>query len=41
MMPGIKTRHNTEPAWAEFSDDVPESVATVGTAAIDAPCRAG
>jgi hypothetical protein len=40
-MPGIKTRHKTGPAWAEFSDDVPESVETVRTAAIEAPRRAG
>jgi hypothetical protein len=35
-----KTRHKTGPAWAEFSDGVRESVQTVRTAAIDAPCRA-
>jgi hypothetical protein len=35
-----KTRHKTGPAWAEFSDDALESVETVRTAAIEAPCRA-
>jgi hypothetical protein len=30
----------TGPAWAEFSDDVRESVEIVRTAAIEAPCRA-
>jgi hypothetical protein len=34
------TPHKTGPAWAEFSDDVSESVETVRTAAIEAPCRA-
>jgi len=32
--------HKTGPAWAKFSDDVLESVETVRTAAIEAPCRA-
>jgi hypothetical protein len=41
MMPGTETRHKTGSTWAEFSDDVPESVATIRTAAIEAPCRAG
>ena len=36
-----ETPHKTGPAWAEFSDDVLESVETVRTAAIEAPCRAG
>jgi hypothetical protein len=36
-----ETRHKTGPAWAEFSDDVLESVETVSTAVIEAPCRAG
>jgi hypothetical protein len=41
MMPGMATPHKTEPAWAELPDDVPESVATVRTATIEAACRAG
>jgi hypothetical protein len=41
MMPGIETRHKAGPTWAEFSDDVPESVEVVRIAAIEAPCRAG
>ena len=32
--------HKTGPAWAEFSDDVLESVEIVCAAAIEAPCRA-
>jgi hypothetical protein len=40
-MPGTEKRHSTEPAWAEFFDDVPESVVKVHTAVIGAPCRAG
>ncbi len=36
-----ETRHKTGPAWAKLSDDVLESVETVCTAAIEAPCRAG
>ena len=39
-MPGTETRHSTEPAWAEFFADVPESVVKVRTAAIEAPCPA-
>jgi hypothetical protein len=39
-MPGTATRHNICPARAEFSDDVPESIEMVHTAAIEAPCRA-
>lgn len=39
-MPGTATRHNIEPARAEFSDDVPESIETVHTAAIEALCCA-
>ena len=35
-----KTRHKTGAAWAEFSDGVLESVPTVRTTAIEAPCRA-
>jgi hypothetical protein len=35
-----KTRHKTGPAWAECFDGVLESVETVRTAAIEAPCRA-
>ncbi len=35
-----ETPHKTGPARVEFSDDVPESVETVRTAAIEAPCRA-
>ncbi len=35
-----KTPHKTGPAWVEFSDDVLESVETVRTAAIEAPCCA-
>ncbi len=35
-----ETPHKTGPAWVEFSDDVLESVETVHTAAIEAPCRA-
>jgi hypothetical protein len=33
------TPHKTGPAWVEFSDDVRESVETVCTPAIEAPCR--
>ena len=40
-MPGTATRHNICPARTEFSDDVPESIEMVHTAAIEAPCRAG
>jgi len=40
MMPGTETRQKTWPTWAEFADEMPESVATVRTAAIEAPCRA-
>jgi hypothetical protein len=40
-MPGTATRHKTGPTGAEFCDDVPESIETVHTAAIEAPCRAG
>ena len=36
-----ETRHKGGPAWADFSDDLLESVETVRTAAIEAPCRAG
>ena len=32
--------HKTGPARAEFSDDVLETVETVRTTAIEAPCRA-
>jgi hypothetical protein len=39
-MPGTTTRHNIGPAWAEFSDYVPEAIEAVQTAAIEAPCRA-
>ena len=35
-----ETPDKTGPAWAEFCDDVLESVEPVGTAAIEAPCRA-
>ena len=35
-----ETPHKTGPAWVEFSDHVLESVETVRTAAIEAPCRA-
>jgi hypothetical protein len=35
-----ETPHKTGPAWAEFCDDVLESVEIVCTAAIEAPCRA-
>jgi hypothetical protein len=35
-----ETPHKIGSAWAEFSDDVRESVETVRTAAIEAPCRA-
>ena len=38
-MPGTQTRHKTEPAWAEFFDDVPES-GKLRTAVIEPPCRA-
>jgi hypothetical protein len=41
MMPGIKTRRKTWPAWAEFSDDVLEPIQRVRTAALEAPCRGG
>ncbi len=34
-----ETPHETGPAWAEFSDDVLESVETVRSAAIEVPCR--
>ncbi len=36
-----KAPHKTGPGWVEFYDDVLESVETVRTAAIEAPCRAG
>jgi len=36
-----ETRPKTGPAWVEFSIDVLESVETVRTTAIEAPCRAG
>ena len=36
-----ETPHKTGPAWVELSDDVLESIETVHTAAIEAPCRAG
>jgi hypothetical protein len=35
-----ETPHETRPARAEFSDEVFESVETVRTAAMEAPCRA-
>ena len=35
-----ETPHQTGPAWAEFSDDVIESVEIVRIAAIEAPWRA-
>jgi hypothetical protein len=35
-----ETQHKTGPAWAEIADDVLESVETVSTGAIEAPCRA-
>jgi hypothetical protein len=35
-----ETPHKTRTAWAEFSDDVRESVEIVRAAAIEAPCRA-
>lgn len=35
-----ETPHKTGPVWAEFSDDVLETVETVRAAAIEAPCRA-
>jgi hypothetical protein len=34
-----ETAHKTGPAWAEFSDDVIESVEIVRIAAIEAPWR--
>src|SRR5271156_2584389 len=34
-----ETPQKTGPAWVEFSDDVLESVETVRSAAIEAPCR--
>jgi hypothetical protein len=36
-----ETQRKTGLAWAEFCDDALESVETVCTAAIEAPCRAG
>ena len=35
-----ETPHKTGSAWAEFSDDVLESVEIVRSAAIEARCRA-
>jgi hypothetical protein len=35
-----ETPHKTGPAWAEFCDDVRESVEIICTAAIEAPCPA-
>jgi len=35
-----ETPHKTGPEWAEFSDDVIESVEIVRIAAIEAPCGA-
>jgi hypothetical protein len=35
-----ETPHKTRPTWAEFYDDVPESVETVRSVAIEIPCRA-
>jgi hypothetical protein len=36
-----ETRHKGGPAWADFSDDLLESVEPVRTAAIEGSCRAG
>ena len=35
-----ETPHKNGSAWAEFSDDVLESVEIVRSAAIEEPCRA-